>query len=130
MCHLGRPKNNESKFKTNNIANRISELLDEKIEKVDNWETNNSKIVFLENLRFNPAEKDKDIEKRDIFGKELSLLADIFVQDAFSNCHHDQASMTSVTKFIPSICLAYFLTSGIFFATFTPPPLPLPPACI
>jgi phosphoglycerate kinase len=59
-------------------------------------------IVMLENLRFDPREKDKDQVKRDEFGRQLASLADIYVNDAFSNCHRDHASMTSVPKFLPS----------------------------
>jgi 3-phosphoglycerate kinase len=102
MCHIGRPKNNEEKFKTNKLAIKISELLQTKVQKVDGWIASDEKIVVLENLRFNPSEKSKNIEERDEFGKTLASQADIFVQDAFSNCHRDHASMTSVTKYIPS----------------------------
>lgn len=102
ICHLGRPTNNEEYLKTNKLAKRLSELLNMDVDKVDNWSASENKIVFLENLRFNPLEKSKNEEERDNFAKELSSQADIFVQDAFSNCHRDHASMTSIPKFIPS----------------------------
>ncbi|MGM5484770.1 MAG: phosphoglycerate kinase [Nanobdellota archaeon] len=104
MCHLGRPKDNEPHLKTDRIAERLGEILGERVEKVDGWDPSSSqaRIVFLENLRFNKAEKSKDEEERDEFGKKLASLADVFVQDAFSNCHRKHASMTSVPKFIES----------------------------
>ncbi len=105
MCHMGRPKNNEHNLRTDNVALRISEILGEEVAKIDNWGEDglpDSRIIFLENVRFNKAEKSEDIVERDNFGKQLSGLADVFVQDAFSNSHHDQASMTSIPKFIIS----------------------------
>lgn len=105
ICHMGRPKNNETIFKTDKVAERLSSLLGQNVKKVDDWGENGlpaDKIIFLENLRFNPNEKNKDSVKRDMFGKHLASLADVFVQDAFSNCHHDDASMIFVTKYVPS----------------------------
>jgi 3-phosphoglycerate kinase len=105
ITHIGRPKEKEPKLKTDKVAARLSELVGEKVVKVDGWgETalpKDAKIVMLENLRFNSGEKDKDPAKRDVFGKNLASLADIYVNDAFSNCHRDHASMTSIPKFIP-----------------------------
>ncbi|MBI4452820.1 phosphoglycerate kinase [Candidatus Woesearchaeota archaeon] len=103
MTHVGRPKNNEKNLQTDKIAKKLESLLNEKVAKVDGWShVSDSKLVMLENLRFNPAEKSKNQEDRDVFGKQLASLADVFVQDAFSNCHRDHASMTSVPKYLPS----------------------------
>jgi len=105
MCHMGRPKGKVvEKLKTDKAAEKTGELIGEKIKKINDWGENGipeSKVIFLENLRFNPAEKSKDENERDAFGKQLASLADIYVNDAFSNCHRDHASMTSVPKFIP-----------------------------
>ena len=102
--HMGRPKNKEPNLRTNKVAERLGELLGVEVGKVDDWGENgtpDSRIVVLENSRFNPAEKSKDSAERDAFGKQLASLADIYVNDAFGNCHRDQATMTSVPKFIP-----------------------------
>jgi phosphoglycerate kinase len=104
MGHMGRPKNKEPNLKTDKVAERLGELLGVEAGKVDDWGENgipDSKVVVLENSRFNPAEKSKDAAERDAFGKQLASLADIYVNDAFGNCHRDQATMTSVPKFIP-----------------------------
>ncbi len=105
MTHLGRPKNNEASLKTDNVAKRLGELINMPVKKVDGWDTKACRpidcIVMLENLRFNPAEKSKDQKERDEFGKKLASLADIYVNEAFSNCHRDHASMTSVPNYIP-----------------------------
>lgn len=103
--HIGRPKEKEAKLRTDKVAKRLSELIGEKVLKVDGWGEStipkDARVVMLENLRFNSGEKDKDPAKRDAFGKQLASLADLYVNDAFSNCHRDHASMTSIPKFIP-----------------------------
>lgn len=102
--HLGRPKNNEDNLKTDKVAAKLAELLGEPVAKVDDWGENGlpeDKIVILENIRFHKAEKSKDEDERDTFGKQLASLADVFVNEAFSNSHRKHASMTSVPKFIP-----------------------------
>jgi phosphoglycerate kinase len=107
MTHLGRPEERDPASKTDKTAARLSELLGEKVVKIDDFgekgipDPKKAKLVMLENLRFDPREKSKDQVKRDEFGKQLASLADIYVNDAFSNCHRDHASMTSVPKFIP-----------------------------
>ncbi len=106
--HIGRPKNKEANLKTDKVADRLSEILGIHVFKLDDWGENgiprpqDAKIVMLENLRFNPGEKEKDPKKRDEFGEELADLADVYVNDAFSNCHREHASMTSTPKFLPS----------------------------
>ena len=104
MTHVGRPKNNEPNLKTDKIAAYLQNLLNIEVAKIDDWGEGGvptSKIVMLENLRFNPAEKSKEESERDLFGKQLASLADFYVNEAFSNSHREHASMTSVPKFIP-----------------------------
>jgi len=96
MTHIGRPKNNEPNLKTDKVAEKLGELLKEKVVKVDNWGENglpSDKIVMLENLRFNPGEKSKDENEREAFCKHLASLADFYVNEAFSNSHRKHASM-------------------------------------
>jgi phosphoglycerate kinase len=107
MTHIGRPKENEGKLRTDKLAAKLSGLVGQDIIKIDDFGENGipdpkvDRIVMLENLRFSPGEKDKDPEKRDVFGKHLASLADVYVNDSFSTCHRDHASMTSIPKFIP-----------------------------
>lgn len=104
MWHMGRPKNNEEKLKTDKAAALLAQKLGEQVVKIDDWGElglPDAKIIALENLRFHASEKSKDAAERDAFGKHLASLGDIYVNEAFSNCHRDHASMTSVTKFIP-----------------------------
>ncbi|MDP7247636.1 MAG: phosphoglycerate kinase [Candidatus Peribacteraceae bacterium] len=64
-------------------------------------ELSEGEVLLLENLRYEKEEKSKDKAERDSFGKELAEFGDIYVNDAFTNCHRDHASMTSVPKFLP-----------------------------
>ena len=57
-------------------------------------------VVLLENLRQDPRETAND----DGFARELAALADVFVQDAFSVCHREHASIVGIPKYIDSYC--------------------------
>jgi phosphoglycerate kinase len=57
-------------------------------------------VLLLENVRFYPGEENP--ESGGEFVKLLSENFDIFVNDAFSVCHRDQASVTGVAKLLPS----------------------------
>lgn len=54
----------------------------------------NNKFILLENLRFFPGEKERDI----VFAQQLASLADYYVQDAFGSLHNDDSSMTLVAQ--------------------------------
>lgn len=55
-------------------------------------------FLLLENIRENEGEKKND-EK---FAKELASLADVYINEAFSVSHRDHASVSAITKFLPS----------------------------
>lgn len=55
-------------------------------------------IMVLENLRRYPGEVANDME----FATHLAQLGDIFVQDAFSVCHRQHASIVGVPTVLPS----------------------------
>ena len=55
-------------------------------------------IFLLENLRFYKEEEDNS----PVFAHALASLADIYVNDAFANCHRKHASMHAITQFLPS----------------------------
>jgi phosphoglycerate kinase len=55
-------------------------------------------VVLLENLRFHPEEKKND----EGFAKQLSLLGNIYVNDAFTNCHRVHASMVALPAIVPA----------------------------
>lgn len=55
-------------------------------------------LAILENLRFYPGEKGNDPD----FSARLASYGEIFVNEAFSNCHRYDASMTGVAGLLPA----------------------------
>jgi phosphoglycerate kinase len=55
-------------------------------------------IILVENIRFFPGEQ----ENYPAFAKELSMLGDIYVNDAFSVSHRDAASVVGLPHLLPS----------------------------
>ena len=53
---------------------------------------------LFENIRKHSGEETNDEE----FAKEIAKSFDIYINDAFSESHRDYASITSITKFLPS----------------------------
>ena len=58
----------------------------------------NGSVILLENLRAHAGETKND----PIFAKELASLADIYINEAFSVSHRAHASISAITKFLPS----------------------------
>jgi phosphoglycerate kinase len=123
ISHNGRPKGEiVEKLKMNKIAARLQKLLGRKVYKLDDCLGEDvekfiddmvpGEVVVLENLRFYTEEKDKDKSVREGFARELADLADIYVNEAFSNSHREHASMTGIPKFIPS-CAGFELQKEV-----------------
>lgn len=109
LAHLGRPKGKvREDLRLGPVQDRLSELLDLSVEKMPDCigeavekavgEMEIGEILLLENLRFYPGEE----ENNDDFAKKLASLGDIYVNDAFSDCHRSHASIVGITKFLPS----------------------------
>lgn len=94
MSHLGRPAGNgfEQEWSLAPVAARLSELLEQPVACTDDDST--SRIVLLENLRFNKGEIDGDQK----FASQLASKGDIYCNDAFGTAHRDHASMVGVPK--------------------------------
>ena len=109
ISHVGRPNGKIMKqlslepvslFIKNKINKEVS-LLKENIfnlTKKDIFKNSNYEVVLLENIRFYPEEEAND-EK---FSKKLASFGEIYVNDAFSCSHRNHASVTKITKYIPS----------------------------
>ena len=96
ISHLGQPVNNQPSLKI--VADKLSELLGLSVAFCTNYqELPIAPIILLENLRFDPREKKGSPE----LGKELSNLADVFVNDAFAVAHRSDASVTQIQ--LPSL---------------------------
>jgi len=55
-------------------------------------ELQNGEVLVLENVRFNPGEKDGEA----VYSNKLANWADIYCNDAFGTCHRTEASMVAV----------------------------------
>lgn len=109
LTHLGRPEGKpDPAFSVRDIADDVERILARKVrfvddcvgEKVENAlrDLTSDEVVLLENVRFYPGDETNDPE----FSKLLAAPFDLFVNGAFSVCHRDQASVTGVTRFLPS----------------------------
>jgi len=109
MSHLGRPDGKrDEKYSLLQIRDDIENILGIKVvfcedcvgEKVVRAleELPAGTVLLLENVRFYPEEETNDGE----FAKKLGEAFDIFVNDAFSVCHRDQASVTGVARVLPA----------------------------
>ncbi len=109
ISHVGRPngkvdKNLSLKPICENIEKKIEKKIqivnDDifKLKKQDFFKNPNDQIVFLENIRFYKEEEKNESS----FAKHLAGFADLFVNDAFSCSHRAHASVSEITKFLPS----------------------------
>ena len=109
ISHVGRPKGkvvNELSLRPicKDLETKLSEnikLISKNIKEINSKDLFNSddeKIVMLENIRFYPEEEKNNQE----FAKHLATLADIYVNEAFSCSHRAHASIHEITKFLPS----------------------------
>ncbi len=109
ISHIGRPKGKrDDDLSLEPVCKCLEIKLQKKIELIkDNIYNLNKKklsekfmnqIIFLENIRFYKEEEDNDND----FSKQLASLGDIFVNDAFSCSHRTHASISEITKFLPS----------------------------
>jgi len=97
ISHIGR----EQSATLQPVAEELGKHLSVSFMKKELLDTNrlsNGDIVMLENLR----QDKREIENDESFAQELAQLADIFVQDAFSVCHREHASIVSIPKYLPS----------------------------
>lgn len=109
MSHFGRPKSGpEDKFSLKHLLPHLKELLPgvtvlfsndcigpEAEQKAKNLKP--GEVLLLENLRFHKEEEKGDEE----FAKKLSLLGDVYVNDAFGTAHRAHASTAVIAQFFP-----------------------------
>ena len=105
MSHLGRPDGTPDPHASlKPVAERLNELLTNRVIFASDTvgedaqsklaALNAGEVLVLENLRFQPGEKQNDPE----FSKKLAAMADVYVNDAFGTCHRTDASMVGVPR--------------------------------
>jgi phosphoglycerate kinase len=108
--HLGRPKGQANpSYSLAPVAKHLGELLaqnvtlardcvgDPAMEAVSTLQ--DGQVLLLENIRFHAEEEKND----PTFARDLSALAELFVNDAFGTAHRAHASTEGVTHYIPAV---------------------------
>ncbi|MFA5172936.1 MAG: phosphoglycerate kinase [Candidatus Paceibacterota bacterium] len=113
LSHKGRPEpsltlRDNKKYSLEPEAEKLSKLLDKKIDFIGHIrlseagnEIRNAKsgsIFMLENTRFLEGEKEDERE----LAEHFASLGNYFVNEAFASSHRKNASVTGITKFLPS----------------------------
>ncbi len=113
--HKGRPQGRPSaEFSLAAVSERLAGLLSTKIKFVadivgeearkEAEKLKNGEIMMLENLRFDPREEKNDLD----FAKSLSLLAKLYVNEAFAASHRPHASIVGIPRFLPRAAGLHF----------------------
>ncbi len=108
VSHLGRPKGGaDTALSLGPVADRIGERLGLRVPLAHSAAEvpdllRASRVVCLENIRFDPRETAKDPDVRRTLAAELAGIADAFVSDGFGVVHREQASVTDVAALLPS----------------------------
>jgi len=106
MSHLGRPRGQRNpELSLTPVADRLGELISNPLRFVDDCigeevnakvsELNDGELLLLENVRYYTEETENDPG----FSKELSVLGDIYVNDAFGTAHRAHASTAGVSDY-------------------------------
>ena len=111
LSHLGRPKGKiKDELSLQQVVPQLERVLEKKInflpdcigneikDKINSLE--NGTIILLENCRFYKEEEENDHD----FAKQLSELADVYINDAFACSHRAHASIEAISHFMPSYC--------------------------
>lgn len=119
MSHLGRPKEGpEEKSSLKHILSGIEKVMGRPVKFANDCIGENAKnlasslepgeILLLENVRFYKGETKGDMD----FAKQLSLLGDCYVNDAFGTAHRAHASTTQIATFFPNDKMAGYLMAA------------------
>jgi len=109
LCsHLGRPKGRDPAASLAPVSARLGELLGTRVHQAPEVvgpevrrgvaRLEPGDVLVLENVRWEPGETKNDPE----LARELAVLADAYVNDAFGSAHRAHASTAGVTGLLPS----------------------------
>ncbi len=107
--HLGRPKGVTPEFSLAPVAKRLTELLGQDVPLLPDCvgdavkdvidDAKPGDVLLLENVRFHKEEEANDPG----FARDLALLADLYVNDAFGTAHRAHASTEGVAHILPGV---------------------------
>ncbi len=108
VSHLGRPKEVDSRYSLEPVANYLKlherlpvtfvPALTGDVARQARANQQPGSILLLENLRFDSREKRCDLS----LAKELALFTDVYINDAFSTAHRAHTSTTGIPEFLPA----------------------------
>lgn len=118
MTHLGRPMTEPNPvYSTRPLATVLATLLKHDVQFVPDCVGAAAEravgalpangVAMLENLRFHKGEKDNNRN----FAIRLSVLGDLYVNDAFSSSHRAHASIDAITTLMPAYAGPQFLAA-------------------
>ena len=118
--HLGRPAGKVvPELSLAPVAEELGKMIDKKVIMAPDSigsevkriieEMDYGDVVLLENVRFHAGETANDPE----YARELSQLADLFVNDAFGTAHRAHASTVGITEFMDVAAAGYLLKDEI-----------------
>src|SRR2546421_2470936 len=110
MSHLGRPDGKVvDVLSLAPIAQHLSELLDRPVEMAEDCigprveaqakSLQSGHVLLLENLRFHKEEEKNNPD----FARQLAMLGQVYVNDAFGTAHRAHASTEGVTHYLPGV---------------------------
>jgi phosphoglycerate kinase len=110
MSHLGRPKGKpDPKYSLQPVAERLGELLGQPVTLAPDCvgpqaerlaqDLQPGQVLLLENLRFHAEEEANEPG----FAKQLAVLGDLYVNDAFGTAHRAHASTEGVAHDLPAV---------------------------
>ena len=107
ISHLGRPKGFDMNFSMRIVLNHLKKMIffenikfhfcsnfNEKDLENKKRNLNPREILILENLRFEPGEKNSCVK----FSKKVTSGLDFYINDAFAVCHRNDASVNQMPK--------------------------------
>ena len=111
ITHLKRPEGIiVPELRVGVLAKHLQTLINVKVKKSDYSigiekelaDLKPREILMLENIRFHEEETSKNPTKRKHLAKILARYGDVYVNEAFSDCHREHASITEIPKYLPS----------------------------
>ena len=110
MSHLGRPKSaSDSTFSLRAASEVLAALLETPVKMAPDCvgaeveklakEMKPGEVMMLENTRYHAGEEKNDLD----LAKQMAVLGDIYVNDAFGSAHRAHSSTEGITHFLPAV---------------------------
>jgi len=118
--HLGRPKGKPApEFSMEPVGARLAELTGFEVHVPDDCvgeapkkvvqDLREGQVVLLENLRFHAEEEKND----EAFAKELAILTDVYVNDAFGAAHRAHASVEALPRMMRERAMGFLMKNEV-----------------